>query len=416
MSRNSFQYLLLLFLLGVILLFTGCSNRSSKKIIIWSSLRPVERQLFQKKLEIFSKHYPSYEFAQLFYNPEELRTNFIISALAGKGPAMMHCPSDFIGPLSELEVIKPLQNLFEPQFLDSFLTKPFPANTYFKNNLYQIADRIGNHLCLVYNKELLPTPPRKISELIALHDKFVKDTDGDGKPDSYVIAWNFMEPYFAIPFIGGYGGWILDPKNNPTLNTPQIVKAFQLISDIVRKYKITPRECDYETANALFLDRRVPMIINGPWSWGTYINNGIDLGLARIPMIDETGMWPTPMVSPMGFVVNINEKGERLKITTELIRFLTNSDVELEFSEKFSIIPSRKDALNSPLIKQNELLNQALGQLMVGRLMPVVTELRWIWDAMRPSYQAIFTNRLSPKQAAEQMQKLAEKLITENRD
>jgi maltose-binding protein MalE len=417
MSRKVGKSLLLLGIFFFLYLFiSNCSNRSSQKILLWSSLRPVERELLQEKLDIFSNRYPDYEFSQLFYNPEELRTNFIISALAGKGPPLMHCPSDFIGPLSELEVIKPLQDLFEKQFLDSFLIEPFPANTIFQGNLYQIADRIGNHLCLVYNKDMIETPPATISELINLGNRFVKDEDGDGKTDSYVLAWNFMEPFFAIPFIGGYGGWILDEKNNPTLNTPEIEKASQLISDLVRKHKITPQECDYETANALFLDRRVAMIINGPWSWGTYINNGINLGLARIPKIDETGLWPSPMVSPMGFVVNINEEGERLHITLELIKYLTQSNIELEFSKKFGIIPSRKDALNSPEITQNEVLNQALDQLLVGKLMPVVTELRWIWDAMRPAYQAVFTNRLTPKEASAEMQRLAEKLISENRE
>jgi len=48
--------------------------------------------------------------------------------------------------------------------------------------------------------------------------------------------------------------------------------------------------------------------------------------------------------------------------------------------------------------------------------MPVVTELRWIWDAMRPSYQSIFTGQVSPAQAAKDMQALAEKLIKENRE
>ena len=53
--------------------------------------------------------------------------------------------------------------------------------------------------------------------------------------------------------------------------------------------------------------------------------------------------------------------------------------------------------------------------MMVGKPMPVITELRWIWDAMRPGYQGIFTGRYTPKQAAVEMQNLAEKLIRENR-
>jgi arabinogalactan oligomer/maltooligosaccharide transport system permease protein len=328
---------------------------------------------------------------------------------------MIHGPSDFIGPLSELEVIKPLEDLFEKTFLDSFILKPFPANTYFQGHLYQIADRVGNHLCLVYNKDLVPQPPRTMDELIHMGQELIKEMDRNGDTENYALAWNYTEPFFAVPFIGGYGGWIMDSQGNPTLDTPAVIKAAQLIYDLANKYRIIPRESDYETANALFIDKRVAMIINGPWSWGTYLNRGISIGVARIPKIDETGLWPTPMVSPMGYLVNVNEKGERLKIITQLIHYLTRSDVELEFSLKFGTIPSRKDALADPEIHKNELLNQSLDQMMVGRPMPVVTELRWIWDAMRPAYQGIFTNQVTPEQAAVQMQKLAEKLISENR-
>jgi arabinogalactan oligomer/maltooligosaccharide transport system permease protein len=399
----------------IILLLLSCSPSGKNRIIIWSSLRPVERDLLQQKLDIFAQSHAGYTFHQLFYATEELRTNFIVSSLAGKGPAMIHGPSDFIGPLSELEVIKPLEDLFEPAFLDSFILKPFPANTYFQGHLYQIADRVGNHLCLVYNKDLVPQPPRTMDELIKMGQELIKERNRKGNTENYALAWNYTEPFFAVPFIGGYGGWIMDSQGNPTLDTPAVIKAAQLIYDLANKYRIIPRESDYETANALFIDKRVAMIINGPWSWGTYLKRGINIGVARIPKIDETGLWPTPMVSPMGYLVNVNEKGERLKIITQLIHYLTRSDMELEFSMKFGTIPSRKDAMANPEIHKNELLDQSLDQMMVGRPMPVVTELRWIWDAMRPAYQGIFTNQVTPEQAAVQMQKLAVKLISENR-
>ncbi len=402
--------------LFLLFLFLGCHQAPKEKIVVWTSMRPVERDFLQKKMDEFARRHPGYQFVQLFYAPEELRTNFIISALAGKGPALIHCASDFIGPLSELEVIRPLEDLFRKSFLDSFITEPFPANTVFQGHLYQIADRVGNHLCLVYNKELVPQPPQTISELIALGKTLVRDTDGDGTPDTYALAWNYTEPAFAVPFIGGYGGWVIDDHNRPTLNTPAVVKAAQLIYDLANKYRIIPRECDYETANALFLDRRVAMIINGPWSWGTYLKNGIPIGLARIPKIDETGLWPTPMVFPMGYVFNVNLKGETLQVVRELVRFLTSPRVELEFARQFNIIPSRKDVIRAPELMSRELYRSALDQMMVGRPMPVVTEMRWIWDAMRPAYQGIFTHQYTPQQAAEEMQRLAEKLIRENRE
>lgn len=407
---------LIIFLIIQLFTFLTCSKSTPGKIILWSSLRPVERNLLQQKLDDFGKLFPDYQFIQLFYAPEELRTNFIISALAGKGPALIHGASDNVGPLTELQVIQPLENLFSASFLDSFITQPFPANTFFRGHLYQIADRVGNHLCLVYNKKLVPQPPASMNELIEMGKSLVKDLDGDGKPDTYALAWNYTEPFFAVPFIGGYGGWILDDQDNPTLNTPAVVKAAQLIYDLANKYKIIPKECDYETANALFLDGRVAMIINGPWSWGTYLKSGIDIGLARIPKINETGLWPTPIVSPLGYSLNVNLKGRDLQVAVALVRYLTSTPVELQFARQFNIIPSRRDALDTPDLRNNELWNRALDQMRVGRPMPVITELRWIWDAMRPAYQGIFNNQISPKKAAEEMQQLALKLIRENRE
>ncbi len=403
-------------IIGLVLFFLNCWNQDKPKIILWTSLRPVERQFLQEKLQEFAPRFPEYEFRQLFYAPEELRTNFIISALAGKGPALIHCASDFIGPLSELEVILPLDTLFEKSFLDSFLTEPFPANTVFQGHLYQIADRVGNHLCLVYNKEMVPRPPRTMSELIAMGKKLTRDENGDGKPDVYALAWNYTEPAFVVPFIGGYGGWVINERNEPTLDTPAVVKAARLIYDLANKYEIIPKECDYETANALFLDRRVAMIINGPWSWGTYLEAGIPIGLARIPKIDETGLWPTPMVFPMGYCFNANLKGKDRKVAVELVKYLTSEKVEREFALRFRMIPSRRSIWDDPALKHNELFQHAIDQMLVGRPMPVVTEMRWIWDAMRPAYQGIFNHQISPEKAAQEMQRLAVRLIRENRE
>jgi maltose-binding protein MalE len=400
----------------IALLFWQCAGDTSQQFVIWSTLRPVERDMLQKKLDEFARRYPQYQFRQLYYQPEELRPNFMISALAGKGPEIIHMASDNIGPLSELQVIKPLESYFEKAFLDSFLTEPFSANTWLNGHLYQVSDRVGNHLALVYNKKLIPQPPQTISELIKIGEKITADVDEDGNAERYALAWNFIEPYFAVPFIGLYGGWILDEQNRPTLNTEAMAQAAQLIYDLANKYRIIPRDCDYETANALFLDEKSAMIINGPWSWGTYIKRGMDIGLARIPRHDETGQWATPIVSPLGYMINVNIEGEKLEIALELIRYLVSPAVQLEFSKEFNLIPSRTDLMYHPVLAQDPLYRAAIDQLLVGKPMPVITELRWVWDAMRPAYQGIFTGKYTPQQAAAEMQKLAEKLIRENRE
>ena len=381
----------------------NCAQNRERMIIIWHSMRPLGTKILQKKLEIFSQRHPGWKFTQLFYEPETARTNYIISTMGGSGPALFWGASDNIGPFVELKVIAPLEEFFFRTFLDSFITEPIPANTWFQGHLYQIADRVGNHLCLVYNKSIIKYPPKTISELRALGKEIARDEDGDGKPDRYVLAWNYTEPYFAVPFIAGYGGKVLDEHNNPTLDTEATIKAAQLIYDLANKDRIIPIECDYEISNALFLDGYAAMIINGPWSWGGYEKAGIDYGLARIPKIKKTGLWPTPMVSPKGYSININTKGEALKESVKLIKYLTSPQVELEFTKVLNTIPSRKEANESPLVKGNKRVIHSREQMEVGRPMPVIPELRAIWDATKPGYQAVLGGQLSPEKAAKEI-------------
>jgi maltose-binding protein MalE len=142
----------------------------------------------------------------------------------------------------------------------------------------------------------------------------------------------------------------------------------------------------------------------------------MDIGLARIPMIDETNLWPTPTVFPMGYCFNINLKKNKLRVTKSLVEYLTSPQVILMFARRFNIIPSRKEALADSSLQSKELMQQALDQMKVGRSLPVVTEIRWIFDAMRPAYQSIFTGGVTAQEAAYNMQSLAERLIQEGRN
>jgi hypothetical protein len=83
----------------------------------------------------------------------------------------------------------------------------------------------------------------------------------DGKTERYALTWNYAEPYFFIPFLTGFGGWIADEDGNPTLDTPEMRRALQFVLDLRDKHGLIPRYEDYNTANLMFLRRRAAMII-----------------------------------------------------------------------------------------------------------------------------------------------------------
>jgi maltose-binding protein MalE len=315
-----------------------------------------------------------------------------------------------VGPFEVMNIISPMENLFDKEYLDGFI----PAGlTYYKGHLYQVADKLGNHLTLVYNKDIISTPPQTDVELIEMGRKLTKDINGDGKTDQYALTWNYTEPFFFIPFLTGFGGWVMTQDGKPTLNTQSMVDGLNFIRDLRDKYKIIPGEADYNIADALFKDGKSAMIINGDWSWAGYKKAGINIGVAPLPKIVSTGLWCEPMVSPKGFSLNANVPPEQRALVIELLKFLMQPELQLETAKQLNTMPTRKEAIMSDFVQRNDILKNSAIQIEHGRPMPVVPELRAIWDAMRPSYQAVLGGAKTPEQAAKDMQDLALRKIRE---
>ncbi|MGA9407371.1 MAG: extracellular solute-binding protein [Bacteroidota bacterium] len=391
---------------------SGCRPKKDGKIriTIWHQDRIDIRVVLQAQLQKFMKLHPEVEVEQLFKETEELRSGFIIAAIAGQGPEIVYGPADQVGPFQVMDIILPLENLFDKSYLDEFDPK---ALTYYKGHLYQIADKLGNHLTLVYNKKLVPKPPTTDKELIEIGKSLTRDTKGNGRPDQYGLAWNYTEPFFFIPFMTGFGGWIMDDSGRPTLNNQGTIDGLKFIKDLRDKYKIIPDEADYEIADGLFKDGKVGMIINGDWSWSGYEKAGIDFGVAPLPKITKTGLWCGTMVSPKGFSINANISDEKKKWAIELIKFLTSDENELESATILHTMPTKKKVLASDFVKTNDIMRNSQIAIEHGRPMPVVPELRAIWDAMRPSYQGVLGGYKSPEQAAIDMQADALRKIKE---
>ena len=202
------------------------------------------------------------------------------------------------------------------------------------------------------------------------------------------------------------------------LDTPAAIDAYGFIASLQDKYHIVPANCDYELADSLFKTGRAAMIINGDWSWSDYLNDpDIDAAVAPLPIVSATGQPMRPMVSPKGYSLNVNTRGAAADAALEFVRHMTSDEVQRRIVERLRMMPARSLARNDPLFATDPTLQASLAQLENGRLMPVATELRAVWDAMRPSYQALLGGSMTAEQAATQMQRDAiSKIATMHRE
>jgi maltose-binding protein MalE len=288
----------------LIALLPGCNHATDSRthVLIWHQKIAGERDLFNEHIARFNAAHTDCVVETLYKENEELRNLFVIAAVAGQGPDIIYGPADNVGVFVTTQTILPLDKVFPDQFFLRFTPQGIVS---WKNARWLIADQIGNHLTLVYNTALVPKPPATLDELIAIGQSLTKDFNHDGKMDQYGLTWNYREPFFFIPFLTAFGGWVMDADGRPTLDNEQTVRAIQFVLDLRDKYKIIPKEGDYDIADMLFKEKRTAMIINGPWSWvGYHVPNGSMV--APLPLNAGTGLWCEPMMSAKGYSVNAN--------------------------------------------------------------------------------------------------------------
>ena len=398
-------------LIAVAVIGFSCTRKQDlKKIVIWHQMRVDERLVLEGQMKRYMDAHPGITVEAIYKETEELRSGYIVAAIAGQGPDLVYGPSDQVGPFHVMSIIRPLEGILDSAYLSKFNPK---ALTHFKGHLYQIADKLGNHLTLVYNKKLVSHPPDTDTELIDMCQKIMAEKNGDGPRNVYGIVWNYTEPFFYIPWMSGFGGWVMDADNRPTLDTQSNIDGLQFIKDLRDKYKIVPKDADYNVADALFKDGKAAFIVNGDWSWSSYVKAGMDIGITPMPVIAKTGLRCSPMVSPKGYSVNNNVTDEKLPLVIDFLKFMMEPANQLETAKIINTMPTRVELYADPFITSNEILKNSQRQIDFGRAMPVVPEIRAIWDAMRPNYQAVLGGVKSAKDAAHDMQALALKKIAE---
>ncbi len=273
-------------------------------------------------------------------NISELRSSFITAAKQNGGPDILFGVNDWIGEFVSKEVIVPLDNYYaKKKLLNDFFSVCYESVTY-SGKIYAIPV-ILESLILVYNKEIIDKPPATDKELIDLALKHTSLENG-----RYGLTFNFNTPYYVIPFIYGFGGFIFNEDNLPGINNKGTKDAINYIYDLRNKYKVVPSPVTDNIMYSLFSERKTTMIIVGAWAIDTLLNikkeNNIDFGLATLPKVSSTGLYMKPLLGIKSFMISNNSKN--IEEAVSLIKFLTNVDSSEEILEKSLLLAANKDA------------------------------------------------------------------------
>lgn len=334
---------------------------------------------------------------RVHYGTEDLRSQYQTAAIAGTAPDLIMCPSDFGGVFAVAGFIRAVDDLFD---LSKYNKAALEA-AQLGGKTWGVPISNGNHLLLMYNKSLVKEVPKTTDELFKFCDNFMASRSGK---TNYCMAFDMGEPFWFVPWLAGYGGWPLS-EGKAYMNTPEMRKTVDFYLALKFNQKYVPPDCDYNYMDTLFKEETVPFIINGDWSIPTYAKSlGDKYAVAPLPKVSETGLYPAPMVSGKYFMINPASSEKKLARLKNFIEFYTNRDNQIKQLEELNRLPALKAANNAPALVKDPILKNSLDQVLLGKPMPMDTELRVVWDSMRTYLGRIMTKKTTPEEGLKRMQ------------
>jgi maltose/maltodextrin transport system substrate-binding protein len=229
-------------------------------------------------------------------HPEGAPDKFQSSTGAGKGPDIFCWPHDRTGEWARSGLIVPIRPSARIRAeIDDSAWKAFQYQGQTWG--YPLAiEAIG----LIYNKALVPVPPTRFEEVVALDRQLA----ARGKK---AILWDYDKSFFSWPLMAAGGGYIFgrdaqgnyDPRD-VGVNTPGAVRGATVLADLVRDGQM-PRGAGYAEMESAFSRGEVAMMISGPWAWDNARRTGIDFGVAPIPGV--YGKPARPFVGVLGCMI-----------------------------------------------------------------------------------------------------------------
>jgi maltose/maltodextrin transport system substrate-binding protein len=323
-------------------------------------------------------------------HPEGAPDKFQSSTGAGKGPDIFCWPHDRVGEWARSGLIVPvyprrkLRDTIEPSAWKAF---DYNGKTWG----YPLAiEAVG----LIYNKKLVPVPPKDFAEIPALDRKL----QAQGK---HALLWDYGKSFFSFPMLAAGGGYTFGRDANGNLDVHDIgvnnagaIAGAQVLLDLIDNGQM-PRGAKYAEMESAFAHGDTAMMISGPWAWDNAKKAHVDFGVAPYP--DVNGRPSKPFVGVLGCMITAPSKNKDLArefIENYLLRIdslkTINADVPLG-------TPANKAFYAELAADPN--IRATMENARRGVAIPNIPETGKFWTAADAALEAITQGRQSPKDA-----------------
>lgn len=322
-------------------------------------------------------------------HPEDAPAKFQQAAAAGKGPDIWIWAHDRIGEWIQsglLEQVTPGKAIKDS--IDPIAWKAFTTSG--KTWGYPISIEA---VALVYNKDLVHTPPKSFDEVLELDKKL----SAQGKK---AILWDFTNTYFTWGLIAANGGYPFKAKADGSYDAKDVgvnnrgaVQGVETVVKLIQSGAM-PKTATYADMEAQMAQGKVAMMINGPWSWDNLKDKKINFGVAPIPAVGNKG--GSPFVGVLGAMINKSSPNKELAVEFIENHMLSVNGLKKIDADKPLGVPANKAFFAE--LKSNPMIQATMASAEAGRPMPTNPEMGKFWSAMSAALQNITQGKETAKE------------------
>jgi maltose-binding protein MalE len=378
-------------LLGLLLL-AGLTAAAQVKLTIWADDvgTPVFREIAVGFTEATGVEIEVVEIAF-----SDIRGQFITAAPTGEGPDILVGAHDWTGELVVNGLLEPMDlgdraAEFNPVGLEGFS---------YGGSVYGVPYGVEN-VALLYNKDLVPTPPATWGELMQIARDL---TDVEAGVYGYVVQ--NPDPFHWFPMLSACGGYIFGTTEegglNPCdvgLNDPGAVFGAILYDEMIEE-GILANGVDWDTMNGVMFSGNGGMVISGPWLIGGLKNAGINYGVAPIPTFecnDGTTGVAKPFASVRGVMLSSFSENKTVALDF-LLSYFATEETALELFARDPRPPAMLSAFEQVKSDPDIAAFGEQGQNAIP--MPNIAEMSSVWGAWSDAQALIGNQEADPVQA-----------------
>lgn len=385
-------------------MFCGCGKGSQKDskmddatITIWHDKEEAVAEALQEELEKLEP-----EVHVVLEKKSDLTEALkIVGNDPNAAPDMYFFAHDKIGVYAEMGILAPITDIIPEEELNQYMDMTLEAATY-KDEIYQLPIYYET-LLFMYNRLYMSDEevPKTTEELYS----YMQESTQGGH---YGFVEQHSTPYYAAGWIHGFGGYLINEAGEPGLANDETIAALEYHKKFV---ELMPGETEYATVNTLFNEGKAHATIGGPWLIPTVKASGMDVGVAAMPVIDETESPIAPYTGVQGIQVLKYAAENKSEAVEKVLRQLMEPDIGVKLAQASGCAPANEACYEMEEVAGDEVV-MAMKQTAENAVpMPNIPEMDVMWTVTGNLLTDVNMSGKDITESAKAAQKEAEQLI-----